>query len=117
MPIIRGGVHAHVGVDMVDESMVETVELDRDRFPYGFGCGTDLMIEVGRDIARRSQAMNDPSDPRRYVRWHLLYHGEMAVELWKPGILDTPLTGLLDQYDLAADVSIHFTADHIDQPV
>lgn len=117
VPIIRSGIHAHVGVDAVDESVVETVELDRDRFPYGFGCGTDLMVEVGRDIARRSQAMNDPRDPRRYVRWHLLYHGEMAVELWKPGIPGTPLTGLLDQYDPTADGSVHFTPDHIHQRV
>lgn len=120
VPIIRAGIHAHVGVTHVDGAAVETVAPNRQRFPYGFGCGTDLMVDVARDTAARSHAINDPDDPRRYVRWHLLYHGEMAVELWKTGIpqtTQTTLTGLIDQYDPAADATIQFTPHHIDQPV
>jgi hypothetical protein len=117
VPIIRAGIHAHVGVSTVDHTAVETVAPNRERFPYGFGCGTDMMVDVARDTVTRSRAVNDPNDPRRYARWHLLYHGEMAVELWKPGLPDTTLTGLLDQYDPAADATVRFTPQHIDQPV
>ncbi|MTE22348.1 hypothetical protein F0L17_25250 [Streptomyces sp. TRM43335] len=112
-PVVRGGVHAHVGVDRADSDVIESVPPNRELYPYGFGCGTDLMAEVAADTVARSRAVNDPRDPRRYVRWPMLYHGEMAVELWKPGLPEQPLQGLLDTYAR----SVHYTPDHIDQPL
>lgn len=116
-PIVRAGIHAHVGVTAVDEAVVETVPANRRLFPYGFGCGTDLMCEVARDAAARSRAIGDPDDPRAYVRWPMLYHGDTTVELWKPGVPSTPLEGLLDLYDPARTGAIRFTSDHLEQPV
>ncbi|MFJ8584315.1 hypothetical protein ACIRD2_06610 [Streptomyces sp. NPDC093595] len=113
VPLIRAGIHAHVGVTASDDEVIETVEADREEFPYGFGCGTDLTVEIARNTVRRSQAVNDPQDPRTYVRWPLLYHGEMAVELWKPGLPSQPFRGLLDLYGTA----VRFTPDHVPQPV
>ena len=112
--IVRAGIHAHVGVEAADADLIETVPANRERFPYGFGCGTDLMCEVVRDVARRSSAINDPSDPRRYVRWPMLYHGDTVIELWKPGAPERPLEGLLELYERGA---IAHTPDHITQPV
>lgn len=112
-PVVRGGVHAHVGVGRADPAVIESVPPNRELYPYGFGCGTDLMAEVAADTVARSRAVNDPADPRRYVRWPMLYHGEMAVELWKPGLPEQPLQGLLDAYAR----SVHYTPDHVDQPL
>jgi hypothetical protein len=113
VPLIRAGIHAHVGVTSSDASVIETVEADREEFPYGFGCGTDLTVEIARDTVRRSHAVNDSDDTRAYVRWPLLYHGEMAVELWKPGVPSQPFQGLLDIYGTA----VRFTPDDVPQPV
>ncbi|MFE0063266.1 hypothetical protein, partial [Streptomyces sp. NPDC059003] len=113
VPAIRGGVHAHVGVRHADPAVIESVPPHRELYPYGFGCGTDLMAEVAADTVTRSHAVNDPLDPRCYVRWPMLYHGEMAVELWKPGLSEQPLQGLLDAYAQSVD----YTPDHVDQPL
>jgi hypothetical protein len=117
VPIVRAGIHAHVGVTRVDEDVVETVPANRRIFPYGFGCGTDLMCEVAEDAASRSRAITDPADPRAYVRWPMLYHGDAVLELWKPGVPGRPLGGLLDLYDPERMDAIDFTPDHLEQPV
>ncbi|GGX54028.1 hypothetical protein [Streptomyces noursei] len=113
VPLVRAGIHAHVGVAGADAARIETVPPDRERYPYGFGCGSDLMARVAADTLSRSRAVQDPGDPRLYVRWPMLYHGEMAVELWKPGLPAEPLAGLLDVFATGVD----FRADHIEQPV
>lgn len=113
VPMIRSGIHAHVGVTGSDTSVIETIEPDRQQFPYGFGCGTDLTMEVARTTIARSAAVHDPDDNRHFVRWPLLYHGEMAVELWKPGPRREPFTGLLDLYGTA----VQYTPDDVPQPV
>lgn len=115
-PIVRGGIHVHVGIRGADPAVVESLPANRQRFPYGFGCGTDLMCEVVRDVAERSAAMNDPDDPRAYVRWPMLYHGDTLVELWKPGVPETPLAGLLDLFEPAGGGALDYTPDHIEQP-
>lgn len=116
VPMIRGGVHTHVGVVRIDEDWVEDMGLNRRDYPYGFGCGTDLMKQLAQDAAHRSRAIHDRADPRLYVRWQMLYHGETVVELWKPGASDQPLQGLLDMYDPQRVGAIEYTYDHIDQP-
>ncbi|MFE1775462.1 hypothetical protein [Streptomyces sp. NPDC059008] len=113
VPLIRAGIHAHVGVERADDAHIETVPPNRERYPYGFGCGSDLTAQVAADTVRRSRAVHTPDDPRCYVRWPMLYHGEMGVELWKPGLPAEPLSGLLDIFA----TSVGFRADHIEQPV
>jgi hypothetical protein len=115
VPIIRAGVHVHVGVQRIDETRVENIPANRRDFPYGFGCGTDLMKELAQDAARRSRAITDPSDPRAYVRWPMLYHGDTVVELWKPSVPTRLLQGLLDMYDPQGVGAIEYTSNHIEQ--
>lgn len=117
VPAVRGGLHAHVGVDEADETLIESIAPDRAAYPYGFGCGTDLMVDVAAATVQRSQAINDAEDGRSYVRWPMLYHGEMALELWTPDVPDEPLTGLLDLFDPAGRGAIAFRTDNVDQPV
>jgi len=117
VPLIRAGIHVHVGVNSADEYWIESIPANRKLYPYGFGCGTDLMCGLAQDAARRSRAISDPADPRAYVRWPMLYHGDTAIELWKPGVPDTPLQGLLDLYDPTKVRAILYSPDHIDQPV
>lgn len=116
VPMIRAGIHTHVGVERIDEEWVEDMGANRRDYPFGFGCGTDLMKQLAEDAAHRSHAINEPSDPRLYVRWQMLYHGDTTVELWKPGIPTTILTGLLDIYDPKRVGAIEYTHDHIEQP-
>jgi hypothetical protein len=114
-PIIRAGIHVHVGVDTLDEKWVEDVPPNRQEFPYGFGCGTDLMKALAQDSGRRSRAITDPSDARLYARWQMLYHGDTVVELWKPNLPHQPLQGLLDLYDPERIGAIEYTPEHIEQ--
>lgn len=116
VPLVRAGVHVHVGVTAVDASVVESLPANRQLFPFGFGCGTDLMCEVVRDVARRSRALRDPTDRRAFVRWPMLYHGDTVVELWKPSVPDTPLEGLLDLFDPKRRGAIRYRPDHLEQP-
>ncbi len=116
VPIVRAGIHAHVGVDFADDTVVETIEPDRRQYPFGFGCGTDLMCEVVRSTVERSSAINDPDDHRIYVRWPMLYHGEMVVELWKGQSVNDTFRGLLDLFDRERGGAIGFRPDHVDQP-
>ena len=116
-PIVRAGIHVHVGVESADPAVIETVPANRQLYPYGFGCGTDLMCGLAQDAARRSRAISDPADPRAFVRWPMLYHGDTVLELWKPGRAGRPLEALLDLYDPAGGGAIRYTPDHIHQPV
>jgi len=97
--------------------VIETVPANRQLYPYGFGCGTDLMCGLAQDAARRARSINDPADPRAFVRWPMLYHGDTVLELWKPGRAGRPLEALLDLYDPARGGAIQYTPDHIHQPV
>lgn len=117
VPAVRGGLHAHIGVQEADATVIESIAPDRRAYPYGFGCGTDLMVDVAAATLARSSAVHDEDDQRGYVRWPMLYHGEMALELWRPDVPDEPLTGLLDLFDPRGRAAIAFRSDHIDQPV
>jgi hypothetical protein len=116
VPVIRGGIHVHVGTEHVNEQFVENIPTNRRDFPYGFGCGTDLMKELAEDSASRSHAITDPNDSRMYARWQMLYHGDTVVELWKPTTGGIALQGLLDMFDPTGVGAIRYTPDHIDQP-
>jgi hypothetical protein len=116
-PIVRAGIHVHIGVESADPAFIETVPANRQLYPYGFGCGTDLMCGLAQDAARRARAISDPADLRAFVRWPMLYHGDTVLELWKPGRAGRPLEALLDLYDPAKGGAIRYTPDHIHQPV
>lgn len=116
VPIVRAGFHAHIGVSAADPDVVESLPANRTILPYGFGCGTDLMREVVVDVASRSSSLNQSGDDRLYTRWPMLYHGETAIELWKPQAHGQPLAGLLDVYDPDKDAAVVWSADHVHQP-
>ncbi len=117
MPAIRAGLHAHVGVSHADSTLIESIPPDRDRYPYGFGCGTDLMIR------RRPTPRWPPrarcttrGDTRHYVRWPMLYQRRDGLELWEPTSPKRALRGLLDLFDPQVLGAVRFHPDHIDQP-
>jgi hypothetical protein len=55
--------------------------------------------------------------PQPHRVWRTLYHGEMALELWRADSRDEPLAGLLDLFDPQRAAAISFRAGHIGQPV
>jgi len=114
-PLIRSIIHAHVGVVGVDERFVEHVPPNRRAFPYAFGCGTDLMLEVTADALSRSRALHDPDDPRAAVLWEFDNHGIAVAELWKgePGQRAIQLT--LDMFDPEVVGAIKYRPDEVVQ--
>jgi hypothetical protein len=61
VPMIRAGVHTHVGVTRIDEEWVEDMGLNRRDYPYGFGCGTDLMKQLACTCAGKCCITAKPS--------------------------------------------------------
>lgn len=114
-PLIRSIVHAHVGVMSVDDRFVEWVTPNKEKFPYPFSCGTDLMMDVTIDALSRSSALHDPQDPRTVVLWDFENHGIAAAELWKGKPRDHAVHLTLDMFDPDAIGAIRYTPDKIVQ--
>ncbi len=114
-PLIRSIIHAHVGIIDVDDRLVEWVPTNREKFPYPFGCGTDLMMDVTLDALSRSNALHDPDDPRAVVLWNFENHGIAAAELWKGEPREHAIQLTLDMFDPEAVGAIRYTPDRIVQ--
>lgn len=114
-PLIRSIIHAHVGVVEVDERWVEHVAPNRRAFPYAFGCGTNLMLEVTADALSRSRALHDPEDPRAAVLWEFDNHGIAVAELWKGEPRPRAIQLTLDMFDPGVVGAIRYRPDEVVQ--
>ncbi len=114
-PLIRSIIHAHVGVVDADERLVEHVPPNRRAFPYAFGCGTDLMLEVTAEALSRSRALHDPGDPRAVVLWEFDNHGIAVAELWKGEPRPRAIQLTLDMFDPDGLGAIRYRPDEVVQ--
>ncbi|MGW8250722.1 MAG: hypothetical protein ACWGO1_08780, partial [Anaerolineales bacterium] len=85
VPVIRSKLHGHRGVSAYDPLYVEFVPLDPPYFHYPVTCATDAQAQGISLAFARSQALNNPRDPRQVVFTLLPTHGVMIAEKWVQG--------------------------------
>jgi hypothetical protein len=85
VPVARSKLHGHRGVQSYDPSLVEHVHLDPPYYHYPVSCSTDAQARAIRTAFSRSEALNNPSDPRQVVFTVIPGHGIVIAEKWVPG--------------------------------
>lgn len=85
VPVVRSKLHGHRGVAAYDPSRVEYVPLDLPYYHYPVSCATDAQARGIKAAFARSQALQNPDDPRQVVFTVLPTHGAVIVEKWVPG--------------------------------
>lgn len=84
-PVARSKLHGHRGIAAYDPRRVEYVPLDEPYFHYPVSCATAAQAEGIKAAFARSQALQNPADPRQLVFTVLPGHGAVIVEKWVPG--------------------------------
>jgi hypothetical protein len=85
VPVVRSRLHGHRGISAYDPRWVEYVALDGPYFHYLVSCATDAQARGIKRACARSQALQNPQDPRQVVFTVLPGHGTFIVEKWVPG--------------------------------
>lgn len=85
VPVSRSKLHGHRGVRAYDPRFVEHVFLDEPFYYFPVSCSTEAQAHAIRSAFARSQALQNPADPRRIVFTILPGHGIVIVEKWIPG--------------------------------
>jgi hypothetical protein len=85
VPVARSKLHGHRGIKSYDPERVEHVSLDKPFYHYPVSCSTEAQAQAIKTAFGRSQALNDPQDPRQVVFTVLPGHGVVIVEKWVPG--------------------------------
>jgi hypothetical protein len=84
VPVVRSKLHGHRGVGAYDPRYVEYVSMAPAYQQYPVTCATDAQAR-GIEVAfSRSQALQNPDDPRQVVFTVLPGHGTVIVEKWVP---------------------------------
>lgn len=84
-PVIRSRLHGHRGVSAYDPRYVQFMPLDEAYYHYLVSCGTGAQAQGIKAAFARSEALQNPADPRQVVFTVLPGHGVMIVEKWVPG--------------------------------
>jgi hypothetical protein len=85
VPVVRSRLHGHRGVAAYDPRRVEYVPLDPPYYHYPVSCATDAQARGVKGAFARSEAMQNPDDPRQIAFTVLPGHGVVIVEKWVPG--------------------------------
>jgi hypothetical protein len=84
VPVVRSKLHGHRGIAAYDSRWVEYVPMDPPYFHYPVSCGTQAQAWGIKKAFARSEALQDPGDPRQVVFTVLPCHGVAIVEKWVP---------------------------------
>jgi hypothetical protein len=84
VPVARSKLHGHRGVSAYDPRRVEYVPLDPPYYHYLVSCGTDAQARGIRRCFARSEALQQPNNPRQLAFTVLPGHGVVIVEKWVP---------------------------------
>lgn len=82
VPVIRSKLHGHRGVRSFDPAHVEYVTLPESYLHYPVSCSTDAQYRAVQHAFSRSEALQNPADPRLVVFTVLPGHGVVIVEKW-----------------------------------
>ncbi len=85
VPVVRSKLHGHRGVSAYDPTRVEFVPLDEPYYHYLVSCATEAQARGIKAAFSRSQALQNPDDPRQVVFTVLPGHGVVMAEKWVPG--------------------------------
>ena len=85
VPVARSKLHGHRGVRSFNPRVVEHVALDAAYYHYPVSCATQAQALSTKSAFSRSQALQNPADPRQLVFTILPGHGVMIVEKWVRG--------------------------------
>lgn len=85
VPVGRSKLHGHRGVSAFDPTRVEHVPLDPAYYHYPVSCSTEAQAKAIKAAFSRSEALQNPGDPRRIVFTVLPGHGIVIVEKWVSG--------------------------------
>lgn len=84
VPVLRSKLHGHRGISAYNPDRVEFVPLDLPYYDYLVSCASDAQAMGVREAFSRSEALQNPDDPRQVVFTVLPGHGVMIVEKWIP---------------------------------
>jgi hypothetical protein len=85
VPVARSKLHGHRGVRSYDPRFAEHVYLDPPYYSYPVSCSTEAQATAIKTAFSRSQALQNPDDPRQLVFSVLPGHGVLVVEKWVAG--------------------------------
>lgn len=82
VPIVRSKLHGHRGIRSFDRNLVEYVPMGPNYMALPVSCSTDAQANGIIQAFARSEAMNNPEDPRSIAFTILPGHGTVIVEKW-----------------------------------
>lgn len=85
VPVARSKLHGHRGIAAYDPRRVEYVPLDPPYYHYPVSCATDAQARAIKAAFARSEALQNPDDPRQVAFTVLPGHGVVIVEKWVAG--------------------------------
>jgi hypothetical protein len=85
VPVVRSKLHGHRGIAGYDRRFVEFVPLEEPYYHYLVSCATDAQAQGIKGAFARSQALQDPDDPRPLAFTVLPGHGCFIAEKWIDG--------------------------------
>jgi len=85
VPVVRSKLHGHRGIAAYHPDHVEFVPLAPPYYHYLVSCATDAQAQGIQAAFARSQALQNPGDPRPLVFTILPGHGVVIVEKWVAG--------------------------------
>jgi hypothetical protein len=85
VPVVRSKLHGHRGITAYDPHRVEYVPLELPYYHYPVSCATDAQARGIKAAFARSEALQNPDDPRQLVFTVLPGHGVFIAEKWVSG--------------------------------
>jgi hypothetical protein len=85
VPVARSKLHSHRGVAAYHPDHVEFVPLEPPYYHYPVSCATHAQAQGIKQAFARSEALQNPDDPRTVVFTVLPGHGVVVVEKWVSG--------------------------------
>jgi hypothetical protein len=85
VPVVRSKLHGHRGIASYDPNKIEHVALDPPYYHYPVSCATEAQAQGIKAAFRRSEALQNPQDPRKIVFTVLPGHGVVIAEKWMEG--------------------------------
>ena len=112
VPVVRSKLHGHRGCDRYDPRIVEYVPMAPPFHYYPVTCATEAQAQGITNAFSRSEALQDPTDPRQVVFTVLPGHGIVIVEKWVTG--SSPFQAIWEAMDTG---SIHITSRVLQGPI